>query len=117
MSTVCTFSCHMQYVSWISVISSHPMRDVLSKAATHMGYIANSVNFTQFFEPLVLPISHWHHNGLLEHLEALLLSEMETSFPCIPKSIRPFAWIAVLFMPDIFFSPKPALFPHLKNKF
>ncbi len=45
------------------------------------------------------------------------LVELQATFPRITKPIRPLAGVAVLFVPDKFFRPKPALFAQRQNQF
>ena len=43
--------------------------------------------------------------GERKEAKGFCLVKLQKPFPCISKTIRPFAWVAVFFMPDKFFSP------------
>ena len=45
------------------------------------------------------------------------LIELQATFPRITKTIWPFAGIAIFFVPDKFFCPKPALLAKCQNQF
>lgn len=44
------------------------------------------------------------------------LVELEATFPRIAETVGPFSRVAIAFVPDVFFSPQPALFTERKNQ-
>ncbi len=43
--------------------------------------------------------------------------KLQTAFPRITKTVRPFAGITIFFVPNKFFRPKPTLFAECQNQF
>src|SRR3972149_738188 len=106
MTAVGTLGSEMQDICRICVLSTHPVRNILPKSATHLRFIAGLVGFAQLCQPFLRPITHWQHNCFLKHLELLLFGKMKTAFPSISEAVRPFAWVAVSFVPYVFLRPQ-----------
>src|SRR5947207_2230729 len=86
------------------------MRNILPKSTFYFGLISHTVCGAQLGQSLFSPRSHWNFHCILIHMKILALRKMKTAFPCITKTVWPFAWITIPLMPDILFSPQPALF-------
>jgi len=82
-----------------------------------MGIIPALVGFGKVFQPGVSPVTHRDHDRLLIHLELAAFAEMQTPFPSVPETVRPFTRVAVALMPDVFLRPKPALFSQSQDQF
>src|SRR5712692_11445309 len=116
MSFVSALGRKMQYVTGVRFIAIQPICDVLSKSTTNLRLESDHIIFAQGFQPRLSPFSHRNHHCILVHLEIWRLVELKTSFPSVAKSVRPFAWMTVLFVPDKFFRPQPSLFSHSENE-
>src|SRR5579875_1367206 len=117
MVAIIAFGGHVEHIIWISKLTPNPVGDPLAKTATDLRGEPGEIVLPQLLETLMSPIPRRHHHSFLEHFELALLGKMEEAFPCIPKTIRPFARITVLFVPDILFRPKPPLLAHCKDQF
>lgn len=117
MIFVATFGCQMKHVGRVSHRALDPVGDVLSETAAHLRIESHYIVFAQRFESRIRPIPHRHHDRFLVHFELARFGEVQATFPGIAKTVRPLARIAILLVPDVFFSPEPSLFAHGKNQF
>src|SRR5208282_3884655 len=107
----------MQNIRWVSFVPPNPVCDVFSESATDLGIETHNVIFTERLQSRFGPFSHRNHDRLLVHFEMAGLVELQTPLPRIPKTIWPFAWITILFVPDKFFRPEPTLLAKRQNQF
>ena len=70
--------------------------NVLPKSASDFRCIPTLICLAE----ILCPIPHRHHNRLLIHIELFTFIELQTPFPSISESIRPFARIAIFLVPD-----------------
>ena len=109
MAPVGAFGGHVQHVGGIDRVASQPVGDVLAEAAAHLRLVAAAVGFAEVLQPAVRPIPHGHPHGVLVHLEALGLGEVQAAFPGVPEAVGPFSGVAILLVPAVFLRPQPPL--------
>lgn len=109
MALVTALSGKMQHIGRVSHWAFQPVGNVFPKAAANLRIETHNIVFSQRFEACIGPIAHWYHDGFLIHLELAGLGEMQTALPGVAEPIGPFPGVTVTFVPDIFFSPQPAL--------
>src|SRR5208282_2277283 len=97
----------MQNIRWVSPVASNPVGDIFAEAATNLRIETHYVIFAERFQACIRPVTHWDHDRLLIHFEITCLVELQTSFPCVTKTIRPLAGVTILFVPDKFLRPQP----------
>ncbi len=116
MVSIRALGSHVNHVGRIHQITPNPIRDVLAESAGYPGLVPGFVGLAQIGETVFGPIADRHHHSFLVHLESATFVELEQSFPGIPKSVGPLAWVRFLLVPHEFLSPQPALFAHLQDQ-
>lgn len=67
VTAIAGLGCQMQNVSWIHLLSSNPIGDILTEAAAHPRLITAAVGIAEFPQASLRPISHRNHHTVLIH--------------------------------------------------
>lgn len=116
MVFIAAFSGKMENIVGVDHLTANPVRYIFTKAATYTRIIAPHISFTEVFKSCFMPVTNWHHDTFLVHIETTLLIELEQALPTVTETIGPLTRMAIALMPDKFFSPQPALSAHGHNK-
>ncbi len=109
---VSALCCEMQYVIGVGQFAPNPVGDVLPKAGSNAAVESHYVVGAEPAQTFSGPVTHWHHHRLLIHVKMAGLIELEAALPGVAEAVRPFAGMAVLFMPDELLRPEPSLLSH-----
>jgi len=107
----------MEDIGRVRHVTANPVGNLFAETALHLGIVPPLVRLAQVPESGEAPIPHRDHYGVLEHFEFARLGKMQTPLPRIPETVWPLAGVAVALVPDVFFRPKPALFPQGQDQF
>lgn len=116
MPFVGAFRGKVQDVVRICHFATNPVGDIFPEAGPHTGVETHDIVLTEVFQARIFPVAHRHFDFILIHGKMPGFIELKASLPRIAKPVRPFAGMAIFLVPDVFLSPKPALFSEREDQ-